>query len=163
MNHNDVISSQAMAGRVLRYHTWPTIHQQTVAEHSHRVAMIYIKLYGVPRAEVLVYILLHDLGELAAGDVPFYSKRRVPELKEAVNHAEELGLKDLGLELPTLTDEEWKQFKTADLLEMYEFGKIENQMGNTYGLIVCRNIEVALIKMNVSFDALKLWPGYKVT
>lgn len=162
LTHQSVIHSLAMAGRVVRYHTWPVIHPQTVAEHSHRVAMIYLQLFGLPRAEVLEYILKHDLGELGAGDVPFYSKRRIPALKEAVNAAEAKGLEDLNISLPGLTTEEWHQFKISDLLEMYEFGQIEGNMGNRYGPIVSENILEALRGMmnetSIVWAFKKLWP-----
>lgn len=166
VSHSDVISSVAMAGRVERYHTWPTICHQTVGAHSWRVALIYIQLFGTPRAEVLEYILKHDLGELGAGDVPFYAKRRVPDLKEATNVAEAFGLQDIKQELPILNKEEWLRFKISDLLEMYENGQIELRMGNQYGDIVSRNIVVALKGMISVADLTvylnKLWPG-KVT
>lgn len=162
VGHNEVVRSVAMAGRVNRYHTWPVIRPQSVGEHTHRVALIYLQLFGPPRVEVLVFILQHDLGELFAGDTPFYAKRKVPALKEAVNIAEGEGLDKLGLAQPTLTAEEWKQFKVADLLEMYEYGQIELRMGNQYGDIVSRNIMVALEGM-LSFEQIgvylkKLWP-----
>jgi 5'-deoxynucleotidase YfbR-like HD superfamily hydrolase len=162
VSHNEVIRSIAMAGRVNRYHTWPVIRPQSVGEHTHRVMLIYLQLFGIPRAEVLVYILQHDLGEIFAGDTPFYAKRKVPALKEAVNVAEIEGLDKLGLCQPALTPEEWKQFKIADLLEMYEYGQIELRMGNQYGDIVSRNIIVALEDM-LPFEQIdvyrrKLWP-----
>jgi 5'-deoxynucleotidase YfbR-like HD superfamily hydrolase len=163
IKHESVIRSVAMAGRVSRYSTWPTIRQQSVGEHSHRVAMIYLQLFGQPRAGVLIYILQHDLGELFAGDTPFYAKREVPALKEAVNLAETEGLKTIGIQQPTLTSEEWKRFKICDLLEMYEFGKIEYRMGNEYGNIVSRNIVAALQTMcsGVELEGYvnKLWSG----
>ena len=162
VSHDEVIRSVAMAGRVSRYSTWPTIRQQSVGEHTHRVCMLYLKLFGIPRAEVLVYILQHDLGELFAGDAPFYAKRRVPALKEASDLAEKEGLKHLGLIQPKITEEEWKQFKIADLLEMYEFGQIEYRMGNQYGDIVSQNIMKALNGMitpdEIGLYLVKLWP-----
>lgn len=162
VTHNGVVRSVAMAGRVARYSTWPTIRPQSVGEHTHRVCLIYLALFGQPRIEVLVYILQHDLGELFAGDAPFYAKRAVPALKEASNVAEDQGLSKLGLVQPDLTPEEWKQFKIADLLEMHEYGQIEFRMGNQYGDIVSRNIMAALEGM-ISFAEIeqhckKLWP-----
>lgn len=163
ISHNAVMRSVAMAGRVKRYHTWPVLQEQTVGHHSWRVAMIYLQLFGTPRGPILEYILKHDLGELGAGDTPFYSKRKVPALKEAVNRAEALGLADLGLHLPELFGEEWKKFKLCDLLEMYENGQIEYNMGNQYGDIVSRNI-MEVLKSMTEPDELcgyinKLWPG----
>lgn len=119
------------AGRVKRYHTWPTLHQQTVAEHCWRVAGIYVELFGMPRAEVLYYCLHHDSGELSSGDMPFMAKDRVPGLRAAMRASEAQGLKVLGIKLPKLTKREQWRVKIADLLEMHEFGKIEVMMGNT--------------------------------
>lgn len=162
VSHNEAVRSVAMAGRVNRYHTWPMIRPQSVGEHTHRVAMIYLKLFGTPRVEVLIYILQHDLGEIFAGDVPFYSKRKFPALKEAIDVAEVAGLESLGLGQPELTKDEWTKFKTADLLEMYEYGQIEYRMGNQYGDIVSRNIMAALEEM-LTFEQITdckrlLWP-----
>jgi 5'-deoxynucleotidase YfbR-like HD superfamily hydrolase len=122
--------SHAMAGRVKRYACWPTLHTQTVGEHSARVANIYISVFGLPRAEVLFYALNHDAGELLAGDIPFGGKDKVPGLRTAMNAAEQYGLAVLDLTLPVLTLEEQARIKIADLLEMHEFGRIEELMGN---------------------------------
>jgi len=106
------------------------LHTQTVGEHCARVANIYVSIFGLPRAEVLYYALNHDAGELLAGDVPFGGKDKVPGLREAVTQAEAIGHKMLGITLPELTDLERIKLKIADLLEMHEFGRIEELMGN---------------------------------
>jgi 5'-deoxynucleotidase YfbR-like HD superfamily hydrolase len=119
-----------MAGRLKRYHGWPVLHTQTVGEHCARVANIYVSLFGMPRADVLFYALNHDAGELLAGDVPFGGKDKVQGLREAVERAEKMGLTMLGIALPELTELERRKLKIADLLEMHEFGRIEELMGN---------------------------------
>src|SRR4051794_2810067 len=95
-----VMRSRYIAGTVVRYHTWPTLRKPTVAEHCWRVACIYVELFGLPRAEVLYYALHHDSGELAAGDLPFNSKGRVPGLREAMDASEAEGLTTLEIQLP---------------------------------------------------------------
>lgn len=70
MTRDEIMGDVYLAGRVLRYHTWPVLTRETVAEHSHAMAMIWLELFGVPRAEVFVYILQHDLPELHTGDQP---------------------------------------------------------------------------------------------
>lgn len=132
MQRESVYKSRHLAGRVLRYSTWPTIRQPTVAEHCWRVACIYVEVFGMPRAEVLYYALHHDSGELWAGDLPFMVKAKTPGLREAMNVAEQIGLEKLGVQLPEITDQERAQIKIADLLEMHEFGLVEYQMGNMY-------------------------------
>jgi len=149
ITHERMLTTRGLAGRVRRYHTWPTLHQETVGEHTHRVATLFLQLFGTPRVEVLEYILQHDSGELSSGDMPFYAKRDVPELKHYMNRAEGRGRERLKIEMPKLTDEEWTQFKLCDLLQMLEFALIEMEMGNRYA---------GPIKMNV-LDALDKFEG----
>lgn len=138
--HDDVMISRQLAGRVVRYHTWPMIRKPTVAEHECRVAKIYCELWGLPRAEVLYYCLHHDDGELAAGDTPFYAKRAVPGLAEKVNEAERMGLTTLGVSLPEITEEEFLKFKVSDCLEMWECAHVELTMGNGYAQAIIDNL-----------------------
>lgn len=141
INNEDVMTSRQLAGRVTRYHTWPMIRRPTVAEHAARVATLYCELWGLPRAEVLYYCLHHDNGELAAGDVPFGAKRRVPGMADAANVAEKMGLLSLGVQMPELTEQEHKQFKMADYLEMWECAVVEANMGNRYALTIIQNLQ----------------------
>lgn len=161
IEHSEVLSHFAMAGRVQRYHTWPTIKKQTVAEHSWRVATIYMQLFGLPRSPVLAYMLYHDLGELFSGDSPFYAKREFPGLKIATDTAEGIGKRNLGIGAVHLMEEEQANVKISDLIEMFEFGQIEFRMGNQYGDIVSRNIKLALraMKDSVTLEtyASRLW------
>jgi hypothetical protein len=105
---------------------------QTVGQHAHRVATLYCELWGLPRAEVLYYVLHHDGGELSAGDIPFGGKKLHPQLSFAHGKAEEVGLERQGVKLPGLSPEEHAKFKICDLLEMWETGVIEENMGNKY-------------------------------
>jgi 5'-deoxynucleotidase YfbR-like HD superfamily hydrolase len=132
VSRHEVYISRHLAGAVRRYHTWQMSQPESIAEHCWNVALIFIEIFGLPRAEVLYYILHHDSGELFAGDVPFNVKRMIPGLSEAMHVAEEKGLKMLGVTLPKLTEAELVQIKICDLLEMYEKGCIEQNLGNQY-------------------------------
>lgn len=146
----DIYASGQLAGRVQRYHTWPVLHRQTTGEHSARVANIYVAVFGsppfrMPRTEVLYWILNHDSGEQYAGDVPFGVKQAVTGLKEAINEGEHIGLNKLGVRMPTLTKMEYARAKICDLLEMWEFARIELAMGNVLATCVFEDtIHVAL-------------------
>ena len=129
-------ASPHLAGAVRRYHTWPTITTQTVAEHCWRVASIYVEIFGLPRAEVLYYILHHDSGELWCGDIPNLSKKYNPGMREAANEGEKVGLDKLGIEIPTLSEAEWFRFKLCDLLEGWEHSMHERHLGNRYAQTV---------------------------
>jgi 5'-deoxynucleotidase YfbR-like HD superfamily hydrolase len=115
------------------------IKTQTVGHHCWRVACIFVEVFGLPRAEVLYFCLHHDSGELFAGDVPFRVKQQVPDLKNAMNLAESYGLERLSLKLPELTKEELIQVKISDLLEMYETGEYELNLGNTYAATIMQD------------------------
>lgn len=129
-----ILGSMAMAGRVRRYHTWPVIHQQSVAEHSWRVATIHGEVFGPPLYVTLLYMLFHDVGELSSGDVPFLAKDAVPGYREAARAAEAMGRCTLGVALDDgdLSEGERVRVKACDLLEMWEFGLIERRMGNEF-------------------------------
>jgi 5'-deoxynucleotidase YfbR-like HD superfamily hydrolase len=96
------------------------------------MACIFVEVFGMPRAEVLYYCLLHDSGELYAGDIPFGVKMQVPGLKESMDQAEAIGRHQLELKLPELTKEERIQAKICDYLEMHETGEHEMNLGNKY-------------------------------
>jgi 5'-deoxynucleotidase YfbR-like HD superfamily hydrolase len=87
----------------------------------------------------LYFCLHHDSGELFAGDIPFKIKQLVPDLKKAMNLAECYGLEHLGLKLPKLTEEELIQVKISDLLEMYETGEYELNLGNAYAATIMQD------------------------
>lgn len=148
ITNKDILGSRQLAGRVTRWHTWPMIRKPNNAEHSARVATIYIEIFGLPRAEVLEYCLKHDWGELTAGDTPYGAKQLVPELKIGSNDAENIGLQSLGAwPMPTLTTQEWARFKVCDLAEMWETAKVERNMGNLYADAPLRSCYDAMNEM----------------
>lgn len=108
------------------------LREQSVGEHCWQVATLYIEIFGTPRSEVFVYILHHDSGEQWAGDLPFGTKSQTPGLKQAMNYAEENGRSKLGIKLPDLELIEYTKIKICDLLEMWETGVHERNLGNRY-------------------------------
>lgn len=80
------------AGAVQRYHATPLVKQQSVAEHSWNVAMIYMELSracGFTSDASITEALFHDIGELFTGDVPFTLKREFPAVKNLYDGLEE--------------------------------------------------------------------------
>lgn len=137
-----------MAGQVLRYHSWPTVQKQTVAEHSYHVARILMSIANPELWDrLLPHALLHDLGEQRSGDLPFPVKRDNPDLKRVMDRIEGEHLFSLcmawmpgtyesELLVMRLTTEERVIFKIADMMEMWEFGIIENRLGNQYASLI---------------------------
>ena len=140
----DIMRSKYLAGCIKRYSTWPMIHSQTVGHHCWRVACIFVEVFGLPRAEVLYYCLHHDSGELFAGDLPYGAKSGVPGLKEKMVEAESIGLKNLNIQLPEITEEERIKIKICDLLEMWETGMHEQKLGNSYADPIVNDTMVAV-------------------
>lgn len=132
MTRDDVMTSPRMAGMVRRYHTFPTIQTQTVAEHSWRVAMIYIEIIGNAEAHIYQYILEHDLPELHTGDIPFHVKNRYPEIRDVLKMPEQHAKEALTLNTFLLTPLQKDCIKLCDLLEMFEFGLVERALGSKF-------------------------------
>jgi hypothetical protein len=147
MDTRQVQDSWSMAGQVRRYHTWPVLRQQTLAQHSWRVATICVELSAAvgrrPSPELLTWCLLHDtLVEPHTGDLPHHVKRDNPALKAALTEIEAPLLEAAGL--PVLSPFQVWVLKLCDLLEMWEFGMEEQAMGNRFGGPVVANMEAAL-------------------
>jgi 5'-deoxynucleotidase YfbR-like HD superfamily hydrolase len=122
-------------GHVVRFHTKPTLKEETVAEHSYLVAWLIALMYGdaVPRAELLLAALAHDLPEHVLGDMPSPAKislglRRVFREQEA-SLFEAAGMPDYeGM----LDDGEDELLKFCDNMAGYLKCRYEAQLGNRH-------------------------------
>lgn len=126
------------AGAVRRYHTWPTIQTQTVAEASWNVARILVQIWPDAPARAVTHALLNDCGEIVTGDLPFPVKRDNPVLKAEIVRLEEVAFLDLDIDhlvSDIHLDTVWVQrAKICDMIEMWEFGLDEMSLGNRYAL-----------------------------
>lgn len=137
----DVRGDIRLAGQVLRYHTWPHIRKQTVAEHSWQVARIIMSIADHKMISILVpYSILHDCGEVTTGDIPFPLKKDNPDLKDIMDRLENHAVSCLVAEwnvhgafgLHQLTIGEKLVFKLAEFIEMWEWGLEEQMLGNRF-------------------------------
>ena len=78
-----------MAGEIARYHTELTLRPQSVASHSWNVARILLAVWPETPRHLLVEALMHDVGEVFAGDSPSPAKWAHPPLKLAVDEVED--------------------------------------------------------------------------
>lgn len=148
MDRNSIVSSPRMAGGVLRYHTWPTLQQQTVADHTFHVLRIYMALWGSPSSAVTEYIIRHDLGEIGTGDLPFPVKRENHKLKTIMDDLEGRTLESMGYDEAVVLDSDTlRRIKICDLLEMYEFGIIERSMGNRLATPIINDTFVGVLSL----------------
>lgn len=145
-----ILTSPRMGGEVLRYHTWPTIRKQTVADHTFNVIRIYWHLYGEVPPEVCAYLIFHDLPEVVVGDPPHPVKLHNPQLKYVYDQLEDAALEDMigeenaMLVLGQVNDVERVRMKVCDLLEMAEFAAVEIGLGNKFAPTIITKVRAAL-------------------
>ena len=135
------------AGRVVRYHTYPILQQQTVGEHVWQVLRIYYEVWGPPEPHVFEYVLHHDSAERVTGDTPHHAKRLSPKLRAALHELEDAVRLSMGVPTPELTEEETRMVKLADLLEMWEFGQDECLLGSAHGELITQEVGRVLLDM----------------
>lgn len=127
------------AGHVRRFHSVPTIRDNTVGHHSWGVAQLcWLLTEGKCSANLLYYALNHDVAELVVGDVPAPTKRSAPGLKEAMDRLEDQVLTENGITLPDLTPDEFNTFKLADYMDGMMNCIFEKNLGNR-GVIAAFN------------------------
>lgn len=166
MDRSDIVTSGRMAGQVRRYHTWPTLRQQTNAEHTWQVLRIYMEMFGPPSPAVTVTIMTHDMGEIATGDLPFPVKRNNPEIAQATQRIEEQAVAAMMTsqmaqvsmacvrgDPAVVTDVTLRSMiKICDLTEMLEFGMDERIMGNRYAEPIVHDVGAALDTLVETLD-----------
>ena len=135
----DVETSSRMAGEVERWHVWPTLRRETVGHHTWNVLRIYMEIWGPPEPEVFTWIMVHDMPEIATGDVPFGGKGYMtPEQRSSLEDREYSAVRDQLPSLPDLVHSAFalpenlrRRAKVCDLIDMLEFASVELAMGNT--------------------------------
>jgi hypothetical protein len=130
MNADQITGCQRFAGQVKRYHTWPVLREQTVAEHTWQIMRIYHSIFGEPSQDIYTFILYHDAGEIATGDLPFPVKMHNPDIKETMDLLEDRALERMKAPVVKLEQMGKIHIKICDLLEMWEYGVQECAMGN---------------------------------
>ena len=129
-----------LAGQVMRYHTWPHLRQQSVGEHSWQVARILLSI-APGHIGLLKHAILHDIGEIGVGDVPYPVKTQNDLLGNLFNDIEEGVIEELCGRWNIhsghhLTDQERWVFKLAEFIEMWEWGLEEVIRGNKFAQLV---------------------------
>lgn len=155
-----------LAGRVIRYHTWPHIRQQSVAEHSWQLLRILIKIWTAVPARVTSYVVRHDVGELTTGDAPYPVKADNPILGAEMNRVEAEGLQlqiaaGFLADSPELTVEEKWAVKLAEFIEMWEWGLEEQLLGNQFAKLVAQRCHAVVVKR--IDEALASGDDFKIT
>ena len=138
-----------LAGEVIRYHTWPHIRSQSVGEHSWQVCRIILSIAPKYAEQLLPHAIMHDVGEIATGDVPYPVKANNKELGALFDDLEHKAIDEICSEwnLPAPI-KHWDKtlrwvFKLAEFIEMWEWGFEEEMRGNRLAELVthrCREV-----------------------
>jgi 5'-deoxynucleotidase YfbR-like HD superfamily hydrolase len=130
-----------LSGQLKRYHTWPIIGQQTVAEHCWQILRIYLSVVDKIDSHMVQHIMFHDIGETFIGDLPYPVKSENPKLKEQLDPME-LNSQLMQLDYwgtfrsVMLTEQDRVLFKQIELTEMAEFGLDQLCLGNSHAFII---------------------------
>lgn len=127
------------AGETRRYHGWPVLRPQSVAEHSFHVATILHVLYGQEEPGISCTLLLaaltDDLAEWITGDPPSPFTRameqRLPGFRAQRKEVENKVLEAVQLDFGKfLNEEEQRKLKVADYIDGAMYCVRERAMGN---------------------------------
>lgn len=129
MRFYDSLETCLSSGQIQRYHTLPTIGQESVAEHSYGVALIVLYLTEGTPGKLLQWALTHDVAEAAIGDVPAPVKWKHPILNTALEAIEEEFNQENNIEIK-LTGDQKVLAKYADLLQMCWYALQQVRLGN---------------------------------
>lgn len=117
------------SARTKRWHTEPTLHTQSVGEHTYSVMQLILVLDPAASRNLLIAALRHDTAERKFGDVPGPTKR-MAGVKDRFDAMEDAFMAGLGLDLPELTPGEARLLKLCDMLEGAMFCAFELRRGN---------------------------------
>jgi len=135
------------AGQITRWHVHPTIHNQTVGDHTYGVLQWLHYIVPVPLTERLMLAALnHDFAELFTGDVPYTTKRLYPKIDHLLKEVEEDIHKNFDACYKLFRHETyWLKF--ADLTEMGVYAAKERKLGNEFMDEVLQNVISALTEL----------------
>lgn len=130
--------------RVIRFHTEPTLHPETVGHHSAGVAAILIFMHAprYPSAEVLMAAITHDMPEYEMGDIPATAKWRYQVIADEVHRAETAFYLNYGIPDPNLLlcEDDIRMLKIADSVDLALRCMEEQDMGNKRALEIQWNV-----------------------
>lgn len=124
---------------VRRFHTWPTIGEQTVGHHSCGVALIIVMCHPNPSGALLSAAVTHDLSEGVLGDLPATTKWRNPALQAEWHKLERDVDTALGLPMDQLNEQDSASLLLADALEGLLFCREQLRLGNLNYRVVADN------------------------
>ena len=143
----DKIIQARAGGKVKRCHSFTTIGEYNVAEHSWGVAMLMYQLFPTDYPRLSIYCLTHDIPEAWIGDIPSPALKYAPDCVK--KHFMDMENKLFtSLDLPNhndLPELDKKKLLACDILEFYLWAREQLEMGNRY-------VEEALRELDSYFE-----------
>lgn len=132
------------SGLVRRWHTKPSIlNPENVAAHSWFAAVLILQYYPQASRALLKRALVHDIGEVVVGDLPFLFKKDASvETMLPIRAAESRARLLLGFPDEPLNEREQPVLREADTLSAYFHALIEFRSGSIYGLETLRHFKL---------------------
>ena len=155
------------AGQVKRFHTFPTLTQQTVGEHTFNMLCMLFQIYDevkkeTPSINLIKAVMYHDFGERWVGDVPATARWHNEEFKSVVDGYEEKLRHKMGFYVE-LTEEETRVLKFLDSLDCLLWAVHEENVGNKYASEIQKRCLVALDQFSEYRDFVTLLLGFSVS
>lgn len=158
---NDLKVQPRLAGMVTRYHTNPVLRKQPISDHVYNMMRIWYLIWGPLPSNISTNMLWHDSGELVTSDISHQTKKEISP--DALNQIKELECKAVkamgGPEHEQVSEYEAIKIKICDLLEMLEFGILEEAFGCHFGRSI---IHAAYTALEHYRDKVKLTDAIKV-
>lgn len=109
------------AGFVERWHTHPSLagSGDRNSGHQHRCAILLLLLWPDSSRDAIIDALVHDQGEIDAGDMAHPAKVKHPELRGLLHQVEEQSISEQGFVFGQITDQERARRNFVDLLDSY--------------------------------------------
>lgn len=139
------------SGAVERFHVMRSHRAQTVADHSHGVAVLIMLVDPECSAALLKAALTHDFHERDTGDMPSTAKWAYPALAKAMQAAEDSWNAEHRLEWE-LSSNEQQILKYCDYMELFVWSWEEVMLGNSYAYWPLNNIARVLQKFSMPND-----------
>lgn len=109
------------AGFVERWHTHPSLagSGDRNSGHQHRCAVLLLLLWPDSTRDAIIDVLIHDQGEIDAGDMAHPAKVKHPELRAMLHDVEEQSISEQGFVFGDLSWEQLERRAFVDLLDSY--------------------------------------------
>lgn len=144
------------AAAVRRWHTASVTRKQTLAEHSHGVAMLMSMVHPNPSYAVVMAALTHDLAEYATGDIPAHIKWDSPIINAEIERIEVEWLKEAELPFVEGLDAfDRNALHFCDSFELMLWAIEEGELGNTFAVKILKRITPRIAAMEMPSETAK--------